>query len=140
MNEDFTDIEFHHGLPSHSFVDRKAEVRINLGRAARVPKAYDEMSQKYGNILLGLQSCGMDQRKMDQACNLLRLNCETLQVELLVTKSNRPFDSQWYYFGDIQGLLKAASSELVRPPFTSVVYDQISSAMNILLRKPAPRI
>lgn len=140
MNHDFTDIEFYHGLPSHSFVDRKADVRINLGRAALVPKAYDEMSQKYGNILLGLQSCGMDQKRMDQMCNLLSLNCETLKIDLLVTKSNRPFDSQWYYYGDIQGLLKAASGELVRPPFTPAVYDQISSAMNILLRKPAPRI
>lgn len=138
MNDDFTDIEFYHGLPSHSFVDRKAEVRINLGRAAQVPKIYDAMAAKYGNILMGLQSCGMDQKRMDQACNLLRLNCETLKIELLVTKSSRAFDSQWYYFGDIAGLLKAASSELVRPPFTSAMYDQISSAMNILLRKPPP--
>ncbi|MBU0800179.1 MAG: hypothetical protein KKA05_04165 [Alphaproteobacteria bacterium] len=138
MNEDFTDIEFHHGLPSHSFVDKKNEVRISLGRAATVPKAYAELQGRFGNILLGIQSCGMDQARLDQMCNLLRLNCETLRIDLLVTKSNRPFDSQWYYFGDIDGLLKAARSELVRPPFGTILHDQISSAINMLIRKPAP--
>jgi hypothetical protein len=135
MNEDFTDIEFFHGLPSHSFVDKKSEVRVNLGRAATVPKAYAGMAEKYGNVLLGIQSCGMDQGRLDQMCNLLRLNATTLRIELLVTKSNRPFDSQWYYFGDIDGLLRAARDELVRPPFTSVLYDQIGSAVGALLRQ-----
>lgn len=136
MNEDFIDIEFFHGLPSHSFVDRKAEVRINLGRAALVPRPYEPMARRYGNILMGIQSCGMDQKILDQMCNMLRLNCQTLGIELLVAKSDRAFNSQWYYFGDIYGLLKAASNETVRPPFTSAIHDQISSAMNILLRRP----
>ncbi len=135
MNEDFTDIEFYHGLPSHSFVDKKNEVRISLGRAATLPKQYDAMAQKYGNILLGIQSCGMDQHKLDQSCNLLRLNAETLKIELLVTKSTSPFNSQWYYFGDIPGLLKAAQSEILRPPFSTAMHDNISSAINMLARK-----
>lgn len=135
MNDQFTAIEFHNGLPSHSFVDKKNEVRINLGRAASLPKEYDAMRRTYGDTLMGLQSCGMDQNKMDQMCNLLRLNCESLRIELLVTKSDRPFDSQWYYFGDIDGLIKAARSELVRPPFGNHMHDQISSAITIINRK-----
>lgn len=134
MNHDFVDIEFYRGMPSHSFVDKKNKVRVNVGRAASLPKNFDVMASRYNNILLGIQSCGMDQARMDQMCNLLRLNAETLRIELLVTKSTRPFDSQWYFFGDIDGLIKAARNELVRPPFAPSVYEQISSAITMILR------
>ncbi|MCB9990997.1 MAG: hypothetical protein H6867_06415 [Rhodospirillales bacterium] len=134
MADTFIDIDFYHGLPSHSFVDKKTEVRINLGRLSSVPKDYESYRNKYGDILLGIQQSGMTADKLDQMCHLLALNCKSLGIELLVTKSNRHFDSQWYFFGDIQSLLRAASDDLVRPPFTSAVHDQINQAMNILLR------
>lgn len=129
MNEDFNDIEFYRGTASHSFVDKKNDVRINIGQAASLPARYDSLRAAYHNILMGVQSCGMDQALLDQICNLLRLNCESLGVELLVTKSNRPFDSQWYFYGDIEGLLQAARRELVRPPFTPAFYDDIERAI-----------
>lgn len=134
MNENFIDLDFHHGLPSHSFVDRKAEVRVNIGRISTVPKDHRDLGEKYGGVLLGIQQSGIGADKLDQMCNLLALNCRSLGLELLVTKSDRPFDSQWYFFGDIEGLLKAARDELVRPPFTRALHDQISLAMGKALR------
>lgn len=134
MNENFTDLNFYHGLPSHSFVDRKAEVRVNLGRASPVPPQYAEYGKKYGGVLLGIQQSGMGTDRLDQMCNLLALNCRSLGLELLVTKSDRPFDRQWYFFGDIEGLLNAARDELIRPPFTRALHDQISTAIAIILK------
>jgi len=135
MNENFTDLDFHHGLPSHSFVDRKSEVRVNIGRVTALPKAYDAYRTKYGGVLLGIQQSGMNRDDLDRMCNLLALNCKSLGMDLLVTKSDRPFDSQWYFFGDIEGLLRAARDELVRPPFTSAVHDQISKAIGIITKR-----
>ena len=135
MNESFIDLDFYHGLPSHSFVDKKSEVRVNIGRVSTVPKEYTEYQEKYGGVLLGIQQSGMTADKLDQMCNLLALNCRSLGLELLVTKSDRPFDSQWYFFGNIEGLLKAARDEIVRPPFTNAVHDQITSAIGIILRR-----
>ncbi len=134
MNENFIDLDFYHGLPSHSFVDKKAEVRVNIGRVSSVPHKYRHLVEKYGGILLGIQQSGMPADRLDQMCNLLALNCASLRLELLVTKSDRPFDSQWYFFGDIEGLLKAAQDELVRPPFTKAMHDNISFAIGRSLR------
>ena len=123
MNENFIDLDFYHGLPSHSFVDKKAEVRVNIGRVSSVPHKYRHLVEKYGGILLGIQQSGMPADRLDQMCNLLALNCASL-----------PFDSQWYFFGDIEGLLKAAQDELVRPPFTKAMHDNISFAIGRSLR------
>ena len=135
MADTFIDLDFYHGLPSHSFVDKKMEVRINLGQSSTVPKDYLPYEQKYGNILLGIQQSGMPGDKLDQMCHLLSLNCKSLGIELLVTKSDRYFDSQWYFFGDIAGLLKMARDDLVRPPFTTAVHDHILSAINIIQKR-----
>jgi hypothetical protein len=135
MNENFIDLDFYHGLPSHSFVDKKSEVRVNIGRTSTVPKSYVHYTEKYGGVLMGIQQSGMDADKLDRMCSLLGLNCRSLGIELLITKSDRPFDSQWYFFGDIEGLLKAAQDELVRPPFTRTVHEQITSAMRIILKR-----
>lgn len=134
MNDDFTALDFDRGQPSHSFIDKKKEVRINLGRVGSLPAEYVALRQSYGPILLGIQSCGMDQDRLDQSCGLLRLNCQTLKIDLLVTKSDRPFDSQWYFFGDLEGLLDAARDELVRPPFSNAIHHQIFMAINAILR------
>lgn len=131
MNNDFVDLDFHHGLPSHSFVDKKSEVRVNIGRLSTVPPQYRPLQEKYGNVLLGIQESGMSRDRLDRMCNLLALNCKSLGIEIVVAKSDRPFDSQWYFFGNIEGLLKAARDELVRPPFTNAVHDQISKATRI---------
>jgi len=132
MANDFVDLEFHHGLPSHSFVDKKSEVRVNIGRLGSMPPQYKDMQAKYGSVLLGIQESGMSRDRLDRMCNLLALNCKSLGIEVLVVKSDRPFDSQWYFFGDIEGLMKAARDELVRPPFTNAVHGQISKAMQIV--------
>ena len=129
MNEDFTDIEFLRGMPAYSFIDRKAEVRISIGPAATLPKSYDALREAGGNVLLGIQSAGMDQNRLDQLCASLRTECAALGIRLAVTKSTRPFDSQWYYFGDIDGLLRAARDELARPPFGAAAHDQIAGAI-----------
>lgn len=134
MTDSFVDLDFHHGLPSHSFVDKVAGVRVNIGRPSIIPPAYRNLQEKYGDVLLGLQESGIARDKMDRMCDLLALNCKSLGIDLLVTKSNRPFDSQWYYFGDIEALLKASKDELIRPPFTSAVHDQILRAIDIVLR------
>lgn len=131
MTDDFVALDFHHGLPSHSFVDKKNEVRVNVGRPSSVPPQYRPLQEKYGSALLGIQESGMSRDRLDRMCNLLALNCKSLGIEILVTKSDRPFDSQWYFFGDVEGLLKAARDELVRPPFTTAVHDQISKALRI---------
>lgn len=135
MNEDFFDIDFHHGLPSHSFVDKKSEVRVNIGKPSSVAPPYQHYIKEYGGVLLGIQSSGIARDRLDQMCNLLALNCRSLGVDILVVKSDRPFDSQWYFFGDIEGLLRAARDDLVRPPFTNAVHDQILRAMTIIMRK-----
>ncbi len=134
MNEDFIDLDFHHGLPSHSFVDKKSEVRINVGRLSSVPPEYERYRQQYGDVLLGIQQSGMSRDRMDQMCNMLALNCRSLGIDLLVTKSDRPFDSQWYFFGNIEALLSAARDETIRPPFTSAMHDHISRAIGIITR------
>lgn len=136
MNEDFTEIEFYRGTASHSFVDKKNDVRVNMGVAATLPVRFNALRDSYNNILMGVQSCGMDQSLLDQMCNLLRLNCESLGVELLVTKSNRPFDSQWYFYGDIEGLLHVAQRELVRTPFSPSLYHDIGRAALMSRRAP----
>ena len=129
MNEDFTDIEFLRGMPAYSFVDRKAEVRIGIGPAASLPKDYDALLARGGNILLGVQAAGMDQNRLDQMCATLRTACAALGIELAVTKSDRPFDSQWYFYGDLDGLLRAARDEQVRVPFGAALCGQIESAV-----------
>lgn len=129
MNEDFNDIEFYRGTATHSFIDKKNDVRVNIGAAASLPARFDPIRLAYNNMLMGVQSCGMDQSLLDQMCNLLRLNCKSLGVELLVTKSNRPFDSQWYFYGDLEGLIQVAQRELVRTPFGSALYPDIDRAL-----------
>jgi len=131
MNEDFVDLDFYHGLPSHSFVDKKSEVRVNIGTAGSVPPELHEIERKYGRVLLGIQESGMSRQRLDQMCNLLALNCKSLGIELRLSKSDRPFDSQWYFFGDIEGLLNASADQLVRPPFTTAVHDQIRRALTL---------
>ncbi len=132
MTEDFIDLDFHHGLPSHSFVDKKSEVRVNIGRPSSVPVQFRSLQEKYGGVLLGIQDCGMSRDRIDRMCNMLALNCKSLGIEVIVTKSDRPFDSQWYFFGNIEGMLKAARDELVRPPFTNEVHERISKAIQIV--------
>ena len=131
MNEDFVDLDFLHGLPSHSFVDKKSGVRVNIGRVSIVPLSHKQLKDKYGDALLGIQESGMDRQRLDQMCNLLALNCRSLAIDVIVAKSDRPFDSQWYFFGDIEGLMRAAEDELVRPPFTKSVHENISRAIAI---------
>lgn len=129
MNEDFINLDFYHGLPSHSFVDKKNEVRINIGRPSSVPPELVDIEKKYGSVLLGIQEAGMQRDRLDQMCSLMALNCRSLGIEIKVTKSDRPFDSQWYFFGDIEGLMRAAEDEIVRPPFTRAMHEHISRAI-----------
>ena len=129
--EDFINLDFLHGLPSHSFVDKKNEVRVNVGRISSVPPGLTDTASKYGHVLMGIQEAGMDRDRLDSMCNLLVLNCKSLGIDLTISKSDRPFDSQWYFFGDIEGLMKAAIDEIVRPPFSTGVHENISRAMNL---------
>lgn len=133
MNEDFTDIGFHHGSPSHSFIDRKNEVRISMGRAA-VPAAHAALAEKFGHVLLSVTAAGMDVSRFDQICNMMRLNAQTARLDVLVTKGQTPFDGQWYILGDIAGLLRAAQDSMLRPPFGPALHDDIMRAAAIINR------
>lgn len=141
-NENFSDIDFHQGLPSHSFIDKKSGVRINIGRPSLLPPDLKTLQDRYGSVLMGIQESGMARDRLDRTCTLLALNCKSLGIEIVVSKSDRAFDSQWYILGDIEGLLRAARDELVRPPFTPALHDQISRAVAIVLgpaiTSPAP--
>lgn len=135
MTDTFTNLDFHHGLPSHSFVDKKSGVRVNLGHAGSFPQELQHYIARYGGILLGLQEAGIDGGQLDRVCATLESNARALGLDILIGKSDRPFDRQWYFFGDIVGLLEAAWDERLQPPFGTILHDRISKAMSIITRR-----
>ncbi len=115
-NINFTGLDFK-GLPDFGLMDRKAGLRIMIGHAGRIPNEYSEIENKFGGILMGIQSAGMDQDRIDMACKAMVDECDKEGIDLLITKSDRHFDSQWYFFGDLDTMLNAVLMRRVTPPF-----------------------
>ena len=132
MNHDFYDLDFERGIAAFSFIDRKAEVRLNLGLVTKPPKAIQALCEKYHNVMIGIESAGIDQERMDQICNSMKLECTNSSVDVLIAKGNRPFASSWYVVGDIPRLLVMAENGTMKAPFTEMVHEQIWRAHQVL--------
>jgi hypothetical protein len=45
--------------------------------------------------------------------------------DILITKSDLPFDSRWYIIGDLHKLLELASRERITLPFSRFLNDSV---------------
>lgn len=133
MNEDFADLDFESGIAAFSFIDRKAEIRLNLGLVSKPPKHIDAIASQFNYIMIGIEGAGMLKDRLDQICNTMKTDCKNHSVNVLIAKGNRPFSSSWYILGDIERFLYLVESDMIKAPFTEVVHEQIWRAHRMLV-------
>lgn len=132
MAEDLllTPLNFNNGVVGRSIMDKKAGVQVSFGYISGLPQEYDDLLHNPQDIALSLESRGMPQDILDGNCRQLIEQCRIQQWNILITKSDLPFDSRWYWIGDLKTLFTMAKQDKVHLPISDFLYDQIMRLLN----------
>ncbi len=129
-----TSLNFNDTLIGKSLNDKKNGLDIILGYLSGMPPDLAEMAEKYGNIGISLMDRGIGQRELDHACQKLLDQCLNEDFEILITKSDLPFDARWYLIGALPDLLEAARQDRISLPFSDFLYDELQETLDNYVR------
>ncbi|MEZ5813141.1 MAG: hypothetical protein R3E13_00200 [Alphaproteobacteria bacterium] len=125
-----TPLNFNDTLIGKLLNDKKAGLDIIPGHISGLPPRLAVMAETYGHLCLALINRGMGQQELDMACGKLAGDCLSEDFDILITKSDLPFDSRWYIAGDLDALLEAARQDRMSLPFSDFMYDELQQILN----------
>lgn len=120
-----TSLNFNDALIGKALNDKKTGLDVILGYLSGMPPDLAELAENHGSIGVALMDRGIGQHELDNACQRLAGECLNETFEILVTKSDLPFDARWYLIGDIHALIDAASRDRMSLPFSDFLYDEL---------------
>ncbi len=110
---------------SRSLVDKKSGLLLALGFVNGLSSPHQAFEKLHGGFAIALQEQGMGQGELDRACDRLAGEIVLQGVNVLVAKSDLPFDSRWFIMGDIGSLLDLADMDRISLPFDRMLYGPI---------------
>ncbi len=136
MAEDtlITPLNFNDAIIGKSLNDRKNGLDIILGYLSGMPPDLAEMAEGYGSVAVALMDRGIGQQELDHACQRLSGECLNEDFDILVTKSDLPFDARWYLIGALPALLDAARQDRISLPFSDFLYDELQETLDKYMR------
>ena len=129
-----TPLNFNDALIGKSLNDKKNGLDIILGYLSGMPPDMAEMAEQHSNVAVALMDCGMGQHELDQACQKLAGECLNENFDILITKSDLPFDARWYLIGNLSKTLEAAKQDRISLPFSDFLYDDLQQMLDKYVR------
>ena len=90
-----------------------------------MPPDIAEIAENYNDLAIALMDRGIGQAELDKACQNLAGQVISADFNLLVTKSDLPFDARWYLIGDLKALMEAIDIGQVNVPFSDFMCEDI---------------
>lgn len=131
MAEDttITPLNFNDALIGKSLNDKKTGLDIIFGYLSGMPPDVAQIAEQNGGIGIALMDRGFGQHELDLACQKLSGDCLNESFDILITKSDLPFDTRWYLIGDINALIETASLDRITLPFSDFLYKDITEIL-----------
>lgn len=118
-------LNFNDGIIGKTLNDRKVGVDIIFGFVSGMPPGLAEIAEAHNDLAIALMDRGIGQQELDHACQQLAGELINAEYEILIVKSDLPFDSRWYLIGNIRSLITAAKTDDVTLPFSNLMCDDI---------------
>ena len=118
-------LNFNDGIIGKTLNDRKVGVDIIFGFVSGMPPGLAEIAEAHNDLAIALMDRGIGQQELDHACQQLAGELLNAEYEILIAKSDLPFDSRWYLIGNIRSLIAAAKTDDVTLPFSNLMCDDI---------------
>ena len=118
-------LNFNDGIIGKTLNDRKVGVDIIFGFVSGMPPGLAEIAEAHNDLAIALMDRGIGQQELDHACQQLAGELINAEYEILIAKSDLPFDSRWYLIGNIRSLITAAKTDDVTLPFSNLMCDDI---------------
>ena len=130
-NETFSlKLDFQNDDAAKTLIDKREGLKLNFGLIRALPAAYGQYEQKNNGFCMALQCQGMAQDDLDRACHLLAEAADASGIDLLLSRSDLPYDSRWFIAGDIGTLLQQAKLGKINTPFAQTLYDEIITTLD----------
>ena len=123
-------LNFNDGILGKTLNDRKVGVDIIFGFVSGMPPDLAEIAEAHNDLAIALMDRGIGQQELDHACQQLAGELLNEDFELLVVKSDLPFDARWYLIGDLHAMIEAANSDGITLPFSDFMSDDIINYLN----------
>ena len=118
-------LNFNDGLIGKSINDRKTGLDVIFGYVSGLMgDDYDFLHYNKG-IGIALMDRGMGTAELDRACQQLSEECRIEECDILITKSDLPFDTRWYLIGDIQNMISLAEKDRITLPFSKFINNSV---------------
>lgn len=132
MAEDtlITSLNFNDAIIGKSLNDKKMGVDVSLGYLSGMPPELAEMAENHGNIGIAIMERGMGQHELDNTCQKLAGDCLNEDFDILITKSDYPFDARWYLIGDLLEMIELARKDRMSLPFSNFLYDELAEQLD----------
>ena len=118
-------LNFNDGLIGKSINDRSNGVDVIFGYVSGLAGDDYDFLQYNKGVGIALMDRGMGSAQLDRACQQLSEECRIEKCDILITKSDLPFDSRWYLIGDIEEMINLADKDRITLPFSKSINDSV---------------
>lgn len=118
-------LNFHFDEIYKTMVDKKNGLKISLGLINGLRGNNARYMTMNKGFALAFQEQGMPQNELDMLCNKMAEQAQSLGIDVLLTKSDLPFDNRWFIMGNLRGLIDAARQDKIFMPLSDFLYDGI---------------
>ena len=118
-------LNFNASLIGKSINDRRTGLDIVFGYVSGLNSENYELIYHNKGVGIALTDRGIGRKELDRACQRLSEECRLENFDILITKSDLPFDSRWYIIGDLHKLLELAARERITLPFSRYLNDSV---------------
>lgn len=125
FNTNLTRLNFHYDEINKVLIDKKLGLKISLGLVSGLRGIYGPYQNINQGFALCIQEQGIPQNELDRICSYISEDANIEMVDILLTKSDLPFDNRWYVMGNIRGLIEAARRDKIRFPLSHYMCDTI---------------
>lgn len=125
FNTNLTRLNFHYDEINKVLIDKKLGLKISMGLCSGLRGIYGPYQNINQGFTICVQEQGMQQSQLDQLCSSLTQEANSQGIDILVTKSDLPFDNRWYILGDIRGMMELARRDKLRLPLGYYMYDAV---------------
>ncbi|MFP4313552.1 MAG: hypothetical protein ACLFR0_04400 [Alphaproteobacteria bacterium] len=118
-------LNFHFDEIYKTMVDKKNGLKISLGLVSGLRGNNSRYMSINKGFTVSFQEQGMPQNELDILCNKMAEQAQSLGIDVLLTKSDLPFDNRWFVMGDLRGLIEAARQDKIFMPLSDFLYEGI---------------
>jgi hypothetical protein len=118
-------LNFNESIISRRFVDKKTGLLITLGLSNGLSFPYENFEKLNQGFTIALQEQGFGQGELDRSCDRLAGHVADYSLNVLVVKSDLPFDNRWFIMGDLRSLFDLADRDKIKLPFGFFMFGSI---------------